>query len=113
MTAVQPQRMKAEKARRERQVIREAQKAEFQRQRQEAIEAEKQRRTDAMHAAAQGDQSAPVWAQVRQCYVEHRPAQIMHERQMRRCHGGSVLPIHHGRRTCLPKEAVDLVVGAA
>lgn len=104
MARVQPQRDPAayrrkqiERAQRDRQALREAQKAEFHRQRQEAIEAEKKRRTEAMQAAAKGDHTAPVWAQVRQCYVEHRPKQIMHERQMRRCHGGPALPVYPGR----------------
>ena len=120
MAQVAPQRdpaayraMKADRLRRERLALREAQKAEFQRQKQEALDAEKKRRIESMQAAAKGNPEAPMWAQVRQCYVEHRPAQIMHERQMRRCHGGSVMPVHTGRQTCLSTSAIDALVGAA
>lgn len=114
MVRVQPQRDPAvyrrrlvEKARQERQALRDAQRAEFERQRKEAIEAEGARRKEAMALAARKDHSAPVWAQIRQCYIEHRPAQIMHERKMRRCSGGDALPVYPGRRLSVCSEAIE------
>lgn len=109
MARVQPQRDPAAYAR----MLRERARQEWERQRNAAVEAQKQARITAMQKAADGDPSAPVWAQIRQCYIEYRPAQIMYQRQMMRCSGGEVYPVYIGRRTCLHVQAEEKVVNVA